>query len=98
MRTTAFTCDRCNADCTADPGRNHLAIRSGHLTRGPHADGLDLCGPCASGLVEWLAAPPPRGDHEDDRRSLLNSGGTVRTAASHAPPPHGDHATLHGTD
>ena len=63
MKTTTTTCDRCGSDCTTDPQRNHLALVAGNLTRGPHADGFDLCGPCASGLIEWLDAPPPREDH-----------------------------------
>lgn len=58
MRTTTFICDRCRTDCTIDPGRNHLALVAGPLTRGPRSDGFDLCGPCASGLVEWLDASP----------------------------------------
>ena len=70
MKTTAYACNRCGVDCTIDPGRNRLALAAGHLTRGPRPEEIDLCGPCASVLVEWLEGPPPRGANKDDRLSL----------------------------
>ncbi len=57
MKTTAYRCDRCGADCTSDPARNHLAIKAGPLTRGTEPEGIDLCGPCTSDLTDWLQEP-----------------------------------------
>jgi hypothetical protein len=70
MKTTAYDCDRCGVDCTIDPGRNRLALVAGLLTRGPRPEEIDLCGPCTSGLVDWLESPPPRGNQKDERVSL----------------------------
>lgn len=74
---TAYRCDRCSA--AIDRDRTTLEPKCGPLAT--YSDRLDLCGPCASGLADWLAALAPaegapaheRGQHFNSRRESAST-------------------------
>lgn len=70
MKMTTVICDRCRTDCTIDPGRNHLAVKAGNLTRGPRSEGVDLCGDCSARLLEWLDHEPNTEQNASDSHYL----------------------------
>lgn len=55
MRVTRVTCDKCGVEIQS--GGSVLVVTAGSL-RNRFSEPADLCGPCGSALVEWLANGP----------------------------------------